>query len=63
MRSSKSTAHVARSSKQVLIFDLEPFEVSLAYSLQPLLRQNVVVISQNEIDVILKLGEKALETE
>ena len=62
VRSSEPAAHVARRSQQVLVFDLEPFEVSLAHCLQPLLRQNVVVVSQNEVDVVLKLGEEALET-
>ena len=61
VRPGEPSAHVPRSGQQVFILNLQTFLLGLTDVRRPLLGQDFIVRSENEVNVILKLAKKALE--
>ena len=61
VRPGEPSAHVPRRGQQVLILNLQTFLLGLADEGRPLLWQDFIVRSENEVNVVLKLAKEALE--
>jgi hypothetical protein len=55
-------AHVARGRQEILVLVFKALLLGFAHEGRPLVRQDLVVPSENEVNVVFKLREKAFET-